>query len=267
VLGNDMYNALNVQRLNPMRSQQSFVPLRSERVNNQPYLNAINNQLSTSRGMSQVMTPQQAAALQSKTTGQGLDKTSEVLGNINNQNLQISNNENQFNVQGINAAAANNVGLNQSYYDQTQKAEGNYQNTKDVLRNNALKTFVNQSSDNDKLRMNLDGQQTFGAAYIDPKTNLPIQDLNERAIAAKMTPEQYVAKMGYKKQQMAPMFFNPYTRRVEHTGINFDPRTMSSSQSSMTPERFFKDTEGKSAAQISGYSRIFGNQMKQNPYN
>lgn len=268
VLGNDMYNALNVQRLNPMRSQQSFVPLTQERINNQPYLNNINNQTASTRAATQVMSPQQAAALLSKTVGQGLDKSSEVLGNINNQNLQISNAENQFNTQGINNTAAQNVGLNQQYYDQTQKAEGNYQNTKDILRNNALKTFVNQSADNERLRQNLDSLKTEGPVYVNPKTNLPIKDtdLVEEAKKEGITPEQYISKYKLKKQSMAPMFFNPYTRRVEHSGINFDPRTISS-QSGMSSEKFLKDIAEMDKDTKQAYSRFLIAQMKQNPYN
>lgn len=268
VLGNDYSNALNVQRLNPMRSQESFVPLTQERINNQPYLNNINNQISSTRSLSQVMNPYQAAALQSKTVGQGLDKSSEVLGNINNQNLQISNNENQFNNRGVNDAANKNVIYNQSYYDQTQKAEGNYQNTKDILRNNVVKTYANQSQDNEKLRFNLDSLKSEGSVYINPKNNLPIKDtdLQDKAKEEGITPEAYVSKYGLKKQSMAPMFFNPYTRRIEHSGINFDPRTMST-QSGMSAAQFFKDTEGKTSAQIQGYSRFLAGQKNQNPYN
>jgi hypothetical protein len=102
---------------------------------------------------------------------------------------------------------------------------------------------------------------------VDPNTNLPVKDtdLAELAKEKGMTPEQYATKYKLKKQAMAPMYFNPYTRRIEHSGINFDPRTINS-PTGTTASQFIDDTKTMTPAQIQGYSNLLRSQRRQNPY-
>jgi hypothetical protein len=127
-----------------------------------------------------------------------------------------------------------NTNYNSKYYDQVQQAEANFDNLKSQGRNQALKTLIDQSADNKDLELRLDSMPTNGEVWVDPATNMPVKGISDAEARAK----------GYQKKAMSPMFFNPYTRRVQHSGIQFDYNSLPAN-AQMTQDQVERMTAGK----------------------
>jgi hypothetical protein len=265
-LFNDFYNALSSRKLNPMRIQQEYTPLELERINKQPFVNAVNNQVYQANRVQQGYTPMQARAMQSQNLGQGLDKIAEVEGNIYNQNLQIGNTEAQINNQGFNAVNNINRQLDADYYDKFITTEANFDNTKQIGRNMAMQKWLSQEMDNEDLEYRLNSAQALGEVWVDPSTNLPVKGISD----------EDARKNGYVKKAAAPMIFNPYTRKVEHSGIkvNFDSLPAGTRGDDVTRlplilesllERLKNRPESVQAAAVSGLMRNFSRQPSLTP--
>jgi hypothetical protein len=209
-LASSAYNLASAERFDPKRQQVGFTPLTLEKVNSQPYMNALNNQTQQAYRANQVMNPILARAQNSNTYGRGLEQASDVLGKIDNQNLQISNQENIYNNQGINRTNAQNVSLDGKYYDQVTAAKDNYKTETGFLRNRLLDEYKGYRNENKELELQLASQPTFGTldVYEDPKTG----EISK------------TAKPGWvKKRQAAPLYdYNNKKNKVYFTGAGMD---------------------------------------------
>ncbi len=204
-LANSAYDAININKYGPKRQQLSFTPVNLERINSQPYLNATNNQTQQAYKANQAFNPIQARAANSLTYGQGLDKASETVGNIYNQNSQISNQENLYNNQGINNTANSNVNYDNQYYNQTKELAQNYDTEKMFAKNRLLDEYKGYRTNNQDLELKLASQPTFGSypVWIGPKGEV-----------------SKIPKQGWtKKLQSAPLYdYNNRTNKVFYTG-------------------------------------------------
>jgi hypothetical protein len=213
-LGVDAYNAASINKYAPKRAQTSFTPVTLERMNAQPYVNAINNQTQQAYKANQAMNPYIARASNSNTYGRGLEQISQTLGNVNNQNSQISNQENLYNNQGINRAENQNVIFDQDYYNKVQNLNQNYDNEQRFATNRLTDKFMQYRSQNDDLKFRLAAQPTFGSidVYQNPKTG----ELSK-------TP-----KPGFiPRKQAAPLYdYNPYKNSIYYTGAGIDMHSM-----------------------------------------
>jgi hypothetical protein len=143
-----------------------------------------------------------------------LNKFSQTLGNVNNQNSQISNQENLYNNQGINRAENQNVIFDQDYYNKVQNLNQNYDNEQRFATNRLTDKFMQYRSQNDDLKFRLAAQPTFGSidVYQNPKTG----ELSK-------TP-----KPGFiPRKQAAPLYdYNPYKNSIYYTGAGIDMHSM-----------------------------------------
>lgn len=171
-LGYDAYNAASIKKYYPKREQMSFTPLNLERVSAQPYLNQVDNAVTQAYNTNSVYDPIAARAQNSALFGKALEQKNQVLGNVDNQNRQIANQESQFNTQGVNATAAQNVQLDGKYYDQVQALNQNFDNEKRFAWNRVMDQYNQYRSQNDSLEMQLASQPTYGTIDVwkDPKT-------------------------------------------------------------------------------------------------
>lgn len=204
-LAYDAYNAASVQRYYPKREQVSFTPLTLNRINAQPYLNQVNNSVSEAYNQSSGYNPIIARANNSQVYGKALDQRNQVLGNVDNQNIQIGNQEAQYNNQGVNNTNRQNTQLDQSYYDQVQQLNQNFDNEKRFANNNTFSQYNQYKSQNDQLQMQLASQPTYGSKTV---------YVNDRGDISAIPKQGYTAK-----KQAAPLYdYNSKTNSVYYTG-------------------------------------------------
>jgi hypothetical protein len=239
-LGYDAYNAASVKRFFPKREQLSFTPLHLDQVNAQPYLNNVNNSVSEAYQASRGYDPIQARAMNSSLFGKALEQRSQILGNVDNQNKQISNQQAQFNTQGINATSAQNANLDSRYYDQTQMLGQNFDNEKRFAANQVMSQYNQYRSQNDALSMQLASQPTYGTVQVwkDPATG-----------KTSRTPVQGWTPM----KQALPLYdYNPRRNSIYFTGAGMDMDQLPTQQSGFSFDQVQKMADD---AGLSGTAR------------
>lgn len=214
-LANAALNAASIRRFNPMRVQNTFTPLVMERINAQPSINALDNATNIAYGNNRIMRTPGVMAANSQVRGNYLDRRSQTTGNIRNQNLQISNAENQFNNQGINRTNAQNNLFNNQYYDRVQQVNQNFDRETQTARNKFMSLRNLYQAQNDDLALKLESQKMY------------TRDMYQSPDGTLLTPEQFEAvkdKSRFKKvRQAAPaMTFDPIKKRVVFNGVNAD---------------------------------------------
>ena len=248
-MGYAAYNASSINRYDPKRAQLNFTPLSLNRINSQPYLNAVDNQTSQAYQTNQGLNPILARANNSQIYGRGLQEKSQVLGNIENQNLQIDNQEATYNNQGINNTANKNVELDQTYYDQVQRTNQNFDNEKRMGRNQFVSLANSYKSQNDALELQLASQQTFGSVWEDPNTGRKYPGITDEA----------ARKLNLVKRASPLYDYNNRTNKVFYTGagINLDALPTGTQGATQTVEQYLQYLE-QIGANPEATARAFG---------
>lgn len=150
--------ALTVPRFYPMRPQITSPTIELERQDPQAALNAVNNAAYSAYENVRTLNPTVAAANASSIFGKSLDATQQVVGNYNNINSQIANQEATLNNQIQRGDLSANVAANQQFYDRLQRLNQNYADETRLARNQTFGLFNQFQSENEQLYNFLLGQ-------------------------------------------------------------------------------------------------------------
>jgi len=169
--------AFNINRYYPKRDQISLPEVRLDQINEQPYINSINNQAYEARELAS-LNPRTAGLVGSNVYGTALDQISQVRGNINNQNVQIGNQQNLTNLQQRTNQVMYNNQADANYYNQVQATNQNFDNERRFASNQFMSTLNGYQSQADQLAWGLAAVNKYGMRkVVDPKTgqtyNLP----------------------------------------------------------------------------------------------
>lgn len=162
--------ALNINRYYPKREQVQLPQVRLDQINAQPFINQVKNQNYESYQLAAI-NPRTANLVGSNIYGRGLDATSQTLGNIANQNVQIGNQQNQINTQQATQQVMANSQFDNQYYNQVQAVNQNFDNEKRYAGNQFFSTLNGYKSQADQLAWSLAAVNKYGMrAVTDPKT-------------------------------------------------------------------------------------------------
>lgn len=209
-LGVDAYNFASINKYAPKRMQFSYTPDIAEDVNFQPIENTINNQTQQAYKATQAMNPYIARANNSNVYGRGLETISQAAGQNYNANRGNRQAVSARNNQGINAVASQNVQADNTYYNQVQALNQNYDNEKRFAGNRLSDKYMQYRSENDALKFQLASQPTFGSidVYQNPSTGE----------TSKLPRPGWI-----KRKQAAPLYdYNARRNSVYFTGAGMD---------------------------------------------
>ena len=186
--------AMSIPKYLPMRPQISSPLVELERMNAQPVLNQIDNALYQAYG----------AGLNNEAVyARALDSKSQAMGNVQNQNVQIANQQNLYNNQIQRQDLQQNIAYNQQYYDNVQRANQNFQDERRAARNNAMGLFNQYMTQNAALAAKLQSQRMYTKPVLDKNGN-QVMDANGRPVL-----------------QESPLYDlnnNGWTPQIRHTG-------------------------------------------------
>lgn len=182
-------NAMSVNKYYPKREQVDLPEVNLDTINEQPYINDINNQSFQAYRAAANGDPRMARLNQSNIYGRSLDAISKTRGNIQNQNTQIQNQENLTNLGQRTNQVMQNAQFDDRYYDQVQTTRQNY-DTEKRYANNAVFSALNQyQSQADQLAWGLASVNKYGRRLVtDPKTGkkyykpVPLYEATSRGI-------------------------------------------------------------------------------------
>lgn len=169
--------SLNINRYYPKREQVSLPDVRLDRVNDQPYINNINNQSYAANQLASIQ-PRTSALLSSNIRGTAIDQANQAIGNVANQNVQIGNQQNLTNLQQRSQQVMANSQFDNNYYNQVQGTNQNFDNERRFANNQFFSNLNNYQSQADQLAWGLAAVNKYGVRKVtDPKTgqvyNLP----------------------------------------------------------------------------------------------
>jgi hypothetical protein len=95
------------------------------------------------QGMAQFTGPQAFSARSSEIQGQGFKQAANTIGQVHNQNVQISNQQDAQNAQIMNQASQQRAGLATSLWDKYQTVNQNFDNAKSEARNALVQQYTN----------------------------------------------------------------------------------------------------------------------------
>jgi hypothetical protein len=172
-------NAMNIKTYYPKREQVDLPEVRLDKVSAQPYLNNINNQAYAANQLA--ATNSRSAAINAGNIyGKSVDQTSQTLGNVNNQNIQIGNQENMTNLQQRTNQIMANTQFDDKYYDQLQTTKQNADNERRFARNQFMGTLNQYQSQADQL--------AWGLASVNKYGRKPVYDKSGKLVAYQPTP-------------------------------------------------------------------------------
>ena len=164
-------NAMGIKKYYPKREQVDLPEVNLDLINEQPYINDINNQSFQAYGATSSGDPRLGRINAGNIYGRGLDAISKTRGNIQNQNTQIQNQENLTNLGQRTNQVMQNAQFDDRYYDQVQTTRENFDKEKRYA-NNALFSTLNQyQSQADQLAWGLASVNKYGRRLVvDQKT-------------------------------------------------------------------------------------------------
>lgn len=136
-----LLQSVGVKTQYPYRQQLKPVSASPEYINSDSQLSSLDQSFNNNRNVLRNVSPIQSFYANSSNYGETLDKRNQVIGQNNNQNLQIGNQYNQNQANLMNQTQAQNSTFNKQYYDETQTALKNRDDMKEYLRNRSLTTF------------------------------------------------------------------------------------------------------------------------------
>lgn len=182
-------NAMGIKKYYPKREQVDLPEVNLDTINEQPYINDINNQSFQAYQVANAGDPRLGRVNASNIYGRGLDAISKTRGNIQNQNTQIQNQENLTNLQQRTNQVMANAQFDDRYYDQVQTTRENFDKERRYA-NNAVFSQLNQyQSQADQLAWGLASVNKYGRRLVtNPKTGqkyyqpVPLFEATQRGI-------------------------------------------------------------------------------------
>lgn len=164
--------AMSVKKYMPMREQIHLNDVNLDKVNLQPFLNNINNQNFQAYNSLNAVDPRNAKLMASNIYGKGADNIQQAIGQVENQNVQIGNQENLTNLQQHNQEEMFNVENTGKYYDQTVMANQNKDDESRYAKNQVMSTLNQYQSQDDAQAWALASINKYGVRKVtDPKTS------------------------------------------------------------------------------------------------
>lgn len=243
-LMNSIYGSVNINKYGPKRMQFARQNEIAEDVNVQPTINLINNQVQQGYRGNAVMNPYIARASNSLLVGKAMDEMSQAQGqndNLNRQNRQTVNARNSV---ANDELGMKNVMADNTYYNQVQEMNQNYDNEKTYARNQVFDKYSKYMGDNQQLAMGL--------------MSLP-QGTKDIWVNEKTGQISNFPKPGFilRKQAAPIMDFNFRRGNPYMTGaaLSLD-QLVSSALQDITPAEFIKQTQGMTSDQIKGWALL-----------
>lgn len=165
-MGIPFYRALTVKTQYPLRQHQESVIPQFENISAQPQLDAANQGYFNAAQQTQALNPNQASGYLSDLYGKRLDASSQILGNTQNQNVQIQNNQKVLAANTLNQDAQVNRGFDKYFYDATQTAIKN----RDELRQTYTQQGINNVNDTMEKKLAFDSFLNSQQQYRGDKT-------------------------------------------------------------------------------------------------
>lgn len=165
-MGIPFYRALTVKTQYPLRQHQESVIPQFENISAQPQLDAANQGYFNAAQQTQAINPNQASGYLSDLYGRRLDASSQILGNTQNQNVQIQNNQKVIAANTLNQDAQVNRGFDKYFYDATQTAIKN----RDELRQAYTQQGINNVNDTMEKKLAFDSFLNSQQQYRGDKT-------------------------------------------------------------------------------------------------
>ena len=180
--------SFNINRYYPTRQQVSLPQTKLDQVSVQPYLNQINGQAHEAYELASLR-PRDSSLIASNIRGTALDQSNQAIGNMANQNTQITNQQNLTNLQQMTNQVMTNAQLNNQYYNQVQATNQNFDNERRFANNQFVSNLNNYQSQADKLAWSLASVNKYGTRKVtDPKTGrtydlpTPLYQINNNGI-------------------------------------------------------------------------------------
>lgn len=184
------YQAMSVPRYQPMRSQVKSPLVELNRYNPTAALTAVSNSASEAYANNRAQNPYLSGLNNAAIYGKSLEAKTQVLGDYENRNVGVGNQQAEQNNQIQRQDMMFNTEANQRYYDQTQQLAQNYNTEKRAATNQAVGLTNQYLSQNQALEQMLASQRTYGKVQIGTDKNgqpvyqsKPLYDVDTRGIS------------------------------------------------------------------------------------
>jgi hypothetical protein len=168
-IGLPFYRALNVKTQYPLRQHQESVIPQMDNINAQPQLDANNQAYFNSASLVNSMPASQGAAYAQQMFGQRIAANNQVIGNVQNANVQTQNNQKVGAAASLNNDAIANRGFDKYYYDATQTAIKNREELRQAYTDQGINTLNDTMSKKLNFDSFINSQQQYKGkpTYID----------------------------------------------------------------------------------------------------
>ncbi len=150
-----------IPRFFPMRQHQQSVIPQLENVSVQPYLNNVDQQSFQAIREMRGLPPNLRTAAISDITGKAIDQRNSAIGNVQNQNVQLQNQQKMLTAATLNADAGQNRQFDKAYYDETQREAQNFADARLKRFNNMLDVANPIIANNQAFNLMLNAQQQY----------------------------------------------------------------------------------------------------------
>ena len=169
-IGIPLIRGLSVKTYYPIRQHQESVYSTPQLMSAQPQLNQANQAYFNSLDSLKTMTnPSQLGAISQNLNAQRLDHSDRILGNMENQNVNLINQARQNIANMLNQDAGMNRQYDQDYYNKLVTALQNRDDNREYYENQALTTANKYIAQNQAFNSWINSQKPV-------KTNIPIYD-------------------------------------------------------------------------------------------
>lgn len=177
LVGSTLINGMR-KNIYPTRTENTFIPLELEKVNANTAIQAnTNNWLQGARVAATMGTsPSQSNAFLQRAVIEGIAGENKIRDQYDTSNVQIGNQQNEYNNKGFNQVRAQNVNNNQQYVKESDLLKGRINQEKITNATNFLNTGLGYYGENLQMQNALNTMQQYGVVdangnpVIDPKT-------------------------------------------------------------------------------------------------
>ena len=177
LVGSTLINGMR-KNIYPTRTENTFIPIELEKVNaNTALQDNTNNWLQSARIAATMGTnASQSNAFLQRATVEGFTNGNKIRDQYDTQNVQIGNQQNEYNNKGFNQVRAQNVNNNQEYVKQSDLLKGRINQEKITNATNFLNTGLDYYGQNLQMQNALNTMQQYGVVdangnpVIDPRT-------------------------------------------------------------------------------------------------
>lgn len=163
------YRAATVKTQYPLRQHQESVIPQFENINAQPQINQANQGYFNAANILRTLNPNQAASYMGQLAGNRIDTTNQILGNVQNQNIQTQNRQKEMAAESLNKDAAQNRMFDKDFYDKTQTAIKNRDELKQAYEQQGIQGINDMMSKKLAFDSWMNTQQQYKGAktYVD----------------------------------------------------------------------------------------------------